>query len=351
MRLYSSPSSSGHDPGILNQPSGGSAHYYSEVAQRYLAIEAGVADAGLGSPVAPEDHGFHPILAVHDSALVRTVRTAIDRSIAEGDNEAADPDRVIIPETFAIGARTVNSSRESTSIWADLGAYSFDTSSPIFAGTFQAAYGAAQAAVCAAGAIAAGEALAVALVRPPGHHAMTSAFGGFCYFNNAAIAAESLRKQGRRVATIDVDVHHGNGAQEIFWNQPDVLTTSIHMDPTYEYPFFWGFANETGGADAPEGNVNVPLPIGVDDTEYLDALDGVLKRVRSFGPDALVIALGVDTYRDDPLGRFDLTGSAYGRIAAQIASLDVPTVVTMEGGYDLNSLGANVATFLLGLGD
>jgi acetoin utilization deacetylase AcuC-like enzyme len=351
MRIFASSGAPGHDPGQLNRTASGSDNYYVEVAQRFDAIAAGVAEAGFADPLDPPDEGLRPILAVHSANLVRTVRTAIERAIKEGEASAENPGAVLIPETFPIKARSAAQGPNpgfEPSIWSDLGTHSFDTSSPIFGGTWAAAYGAAQAAIAAANDLVDGRDRAMALVRPPGHHAMRDAMGGFCYFNNAAVGAELLRKSGRRVAVLDVDVHHGNGTQEIFWNTPDVLTASIHMNPSYEYPYYWGFANETGGEAAPDSNLNLPLPVGTDDTAYRAALDLALDRIRNFGPEAIVVPLGVDTYAGDPIGRFDLSSDAYPRIGAAISALGVPILVTQEGGYDLATIGSHVARFLTG---
>lgn len=174
-------------------------------------------------------------------------------------------------------------------------------------------------------------------------------FGGFCYLNNAAIASQWLVEKGQRIAILDLDYHHGNGTQEIFYGRADVLTCSIHADPLHEYPFYWGFADEYGIGAGENYNFNFPLPLGTQQAAYLVALDIALRRIRAFVPDTLVISFGADTLQDDPVGGFKLTVESYGRIATQIAALDLPTLVIQEGGYLLPQLGSCVVSFLQGL--
>jgi acetoin utilization deacetylase AcuC-like enzyme len=174
-------------------------------------------------------------------------------------------------------------------------------------------------------------------------------FGGFCYVNNAAVAAQFLVDAGWRVAVLDVDYHHGNGTQEIFLAHGDVLTVSIHADPQVDYPYFWGHADETGVGDGEGFNVNLPLPHGADSSVYFPALTAALERIRTFSPDALVLSLGVDTYREDPVGGFLLDVEDFPRVGERVGALGLPTVIVQEGGYALPVLGANVAGFLRGL--
>ncbi len=336
-----------HDPGLLPQPEGGSHNYYSEVARRGLLLRAAVADANLGPIDAPTDWGLDPILAVHDPEMVTLLRTAHTRMLHEEHGGLRVP-RVVLPETFAVRLRPA---RPPRSVWAHLGYYCFDTSSPLFARTWDAAYWAAQCALCAAQEVAAGARAAYALCRPPGHHAAADLFGGFCYLNNAAIAAQWLAGQGARVAVLDVDYHHGNGTQAIFYHRPDVLTLSLHVDPHADYPYFWGHADESGSGAGEGFNCNLPLPHGTQEAEYLHALDAALGRVRAFAPDCLLLSLGVDTYRDDPVGGFLLEAGSFRRVGAAVDSLHIPTVVVQEGGYALDALGPNVVSVLRGLLD
>jgi acetoin utilization deacetylase AcuC-like enzyme len=190
-----------------------------------------------------------------------------------------------------------------------------------------------------------GERSAYALCRPPGHHAGRDFSGGYCYFNNTAIAAKILSVRGS-VAVIDIDYHHGNGTQDIFWEDDRVLTVSIHCDPRMDYPYFVGFADEVG-AGAGEGyNLNIPLPPGATGEWYQKALELAFDRIHLFDPWALVIAVGFDTYRDDPISKFDLNTSDYTAVAQRLRALNLPTVLVQEGGYNIEALGKNVVTFL-----
>ena len=241
------------------------------------------------------------------------------------------------------------SRRAPASIYGRLGYYSFDSSAPITAGTWTAVYAAAQVALTGAGLLADGETAAFALCRPPGHHASRAYFGGYCYLNNAAIAVQSLIEGGmKRAAVLDVDFHHGNGTQSIFYERSDVLFVSIHGDPNEEYPYFSGHAEETGSGPGAGCNVNFPLPPGSGPERWLSALDAALARIRAHGPEALVVSLGVDTFEHDPISSFKLRSDDYLRLGAAVRGQRVPTLVVMEGGYALDSIGVNVANTLAG---
>ena len=190
---------------------------------------------------------------------------------------------------------------------------------------------------------------AFALCRPPGHHAAPDQFGGYCFLNNSAIAAEALTAGGaRRVAVVDVDYHHGNGTQAVFWDRPDVLTVSIHADPRQEYPYFTGYASETGGAGAEASNLNLPLPWGTGFGPWAAALDAAVTAVAAFGADAVVVPLGVDTFRGDPISRFGLDTPDYLAVGAAVARLGRPTLFVLEGGYAVDAIGTNVVNVLRG---
>lgn len=235
---------------------------------------------------------------------------------------------------------------------AQLGLYSFDAGSPMVAGTWAAARAGAACAVTAAQAVLAGEPGALALTRPPGHHAGPDFFGGYCFLNNAALAAQSLRDGGAaRVAVLDVDYHHGNGTQTIFYRRDDVLTVSLHGDPMTEYPFFLGHSDETGQGTGLGFNINLPLPRGTSADTWFDTLDQAAQAVARFRPDALVVALGVDTFEGDPISGFHLRSADYLRLGERLARLGLPTVFTMEGGYAVAEVGTNLVNVLQGYVD
>ncbi len=232
---------------------------------------------------------------------------------------------------------------------ARLGLFSFDSGSPLTAGTWAAARGGAACALAAAQELLAGQRSAFALSRPPGHHAGPDYFGGYCFLNNAAIAAQALRDGGQgRVAVLDVDYHHGNGTQTIFYERADVLTISIHGDPATEYPFFLGHADERG-AGAGEGfNLNLPLPRGTGFANWRSTLDRALDAVNAFKADALVVPMGLDTFEGDPISGFTLKSDDYFALGEALASAGLPTAFTFEGGYAVDAVGTNAVNLLEG---
>lgn len=229
------------------------------------------------------------------------------------------------------------------------GHYITDAGTTIGAETYRAAYWAAQCALDAAERVRTGAAVAYALCRPPGHHCYSDLAGGFCLLNNVAIAAQSLRDRGApKVAILDVDVHHGNGTQGIFYDRGDVLFASIHADPTNYYPFFAGYADERGAGAGIGCNLNLPLAHGGGDSEMLAALDRTLDAIGRFAPAYLLVSLGLDASERDPLGALKVTTSGFSTIARRIAGLGLPTALIQEGGYLSDILGANLASFLGG---
>ena len=237
---------------------------------------------------------------------------------------------------------------------ARLGLFAFDAGTPLTAGSWLAARAGAACAIAAARAVAAGAGServrsAFALSRPPGHHAGADFFGGYCFLNNAALAAQALRDGGAaRVAVLDIDYHHGNGTQAIFFDRADVLTVSIHGDPRTEYPFFLGHADERGTGAGSGFNLNLPLPRGTDFTRWRAALQHGLDAIRAFGADALVVALGVDTFEGDPISGFRLRSNDYLTVGEEIAGAALPTVLTFEGGYAVAEVGINTVNVLEG---
>jgi acetoin utilization deacetylase AcuC-like enzyme len=319
------------------QPIPGYHWTYEEAPARAEVILEALTAAGLGTVVTPADHGLAPILAVHDAAFVAYLQTA------HGQAHELQP---LIAETFAgRGWR-----RRPRSVHGLAGYYVFDYSAPILEGTWTAAYWSAQVAATAADLVRNGERCVYALCRPPGHHAAADLHGGFCYLNNAAIAARALQNGGAvRVAIVDIDYHHGNGTQEIFYHDPTVLFCSLHADPDHDYPFFWGGADELGEGAGAGYNRNWPLPHGADDAAYLAALDQAVDVVRGFAPDYLVISAGFDLMAGDPItprGGFAITVDGLRQIGERLAGLALPTVVVQEGGYNVPSLGMYAWTLL-----
>lgn len=311
-----------------------------EIPRRAELVLEEVKRTGLGPVVGPDSFGTAPLLAVHDAAFLRFLETAWEAWKAEVGPIPAYPN--IWPPRRTRMIPTVRPG-------AELGRYAVDMSSPVLEGTWTAARAAADCALTGVKLIDGGEAAAFALCRPPGHHAGRDYFGGYCFLNNAAIAAQAFRDSGAaRVAVLDIDYHHGNGTQDIFYARGDVLTVSIHGDPVQEYPYYIGFADETGEGAGEGANLNLPLPWGADFAAWSGALDQGLDRIRAFAPDRLVVSLGVDTFEEDPISHFRLTGGDYPQIGRRIAALNLPTLFVMEGGYAIEAVGVNAVNVLRG---
>ncbi|HVX86615.1 MAG TPA: histone deacetylase family protein [Phycisphaerae bacterium] len=321
-----------------------------EVPARAVAIVRTLLETpGMDQAALPAVDPWPALRAIHDAGYLDYLRTIHDLWTAEFG--ACD----VLPDTFippAIRTRARRPAKPS----AQAGFYSFDMAAPIGADTWQAALDSATCACAAARAVYAGlspgtlqQRAAYALCRPPGHHAGPDYCGGFCFLNNVAIAAESLRLAGaRRVAILDVDYHHGNGTQDIFYSRPDVLFVSLHAEPDTQYPYFWGHADETG-AGAGEGfTANFPLPRGCDARRWLETLQRALDRIRGFDPQALLISLGVDTAAFDGVGDFQLELDDFHTLGRALAAADLPTVFVQEGGYNVQKIGAAVAAVLQG---
>jgi acetoin utilization deacetylase AcuC-like enzyme len=305
-----------------------------------LVLEA-VREAGLGEVRAPDAFGLGEITKIHEPGLVALLATAHEQWLAIGRTGAAYP--------YTWGTRGMRADRVPRTLDGRLAYYSFDCGTPITATSWTAIKSAVDCALTGAALIGGGAGAAFALCRPPGHHAGTDHFGGYCFLNNAAIAAQKLRDDGaKRVAILDVDYHHGNGTQQIFYQRDDVLLINIHADPDEEYPYLLGFADERG-AGAGEGfNVNYPLPWGTEWPAWEAALVAGLARIADYKPDAVVVSLGVDTYEKDPISRFRLRHEHFTRMGASIATLGKPTLFVMEGGYAVREIGINVANVLSG---
>lgn len=336
MLTFASPRQSAHDPARELMNGGWADH--AETPARLTSMLA----AMPGEVRAPADHGMEPILAVHDPEYVAFLETAHAAWLAAGREGDA------IGYAFPVRARRP---LKLERIDARLGQYSFDAGTPITAGSWDAAYWGAQAALSACAAVAEGTARqAFALCRPPGHHAGADYFGGYCYLNNAAIAARAVQARGMGpVAVLDVDYHHGNGTQDIFYEDGSALFASIHADPRTDYPYFWGHADERGEGAGEGANLNLPLARGTQWGAYESALGKALEAIASFGAKTLIVSYGADTFETDPISHFRLNTDDMQRIGARIATLGLPTVTVMEGGYDVAALGRNVAAFLAGL--
>jgi len=305
------------------------------------------AKAGGHEVVAPEDAGVGPVLAVHTPEYVDFLQVA-QREWRK--LEGAGPE--VIPNVHPVR----HGGSYPRAIVGRAGWHQVDAGCPIGPGTWEAALAASHVAVSAARlveeAARAGRRhpVAYALCRPPGHHAYADIAGGFCFLNNTAIAAQQLRERSGRVAILDVDVHHGNGTQGIFYGRGDVLTVSIHADPADYYPYFWGYAHERGEGAGEGANLNPPLPLGSADAAWLAAGEQALARIAVFAPDVLVVALGLDASEHDPLKGLRVTTEGFGKMAALIASMQLPTLLVQEGGYLGPGLGENLGAFLAAFG-
>lgn len=307
-----------------------------EMAARANAILHALGDAGF-DVVAPTYRGLDAVLAVHDAGLVRFLETGF-QAWARLPNAGAE----IVANTHPGGRFR----HRPESVIGQAGYYTQDAACPIAAGTWQAAVAAASCAADAALAVMGGAASAYALCRPPGHHATRSQAGGFCYLNNAAVAAQLLRSQFERVAILDVDVHHGNGTQDIFYDRSDVFFASIHGDPDGFYPFFSGTPAECGEGEGLGFNLNLPFPVGSGDAEVMRALASALAAVRSYAPQVLVLSLGFDAHEQDPHGAHRVSTAGFMAMAQAISELGLPCVAVQEGGYLHEELGSLARDFL-----
>jgi len=314
---------------------------------RAEAIRSSLARDDLFEFIAPDEWGIEPIAAVHDPGLIVFLETAWEEYRREHGTF-----HDVFPDVFArAGLREgMGPGAEPTDIRARLGWWSFETTTPLTEGTFDAARSSVDVALTATHNVLGGERVAYGLCRPPGHHAARSLFGGYCFFNNAAIAAQHVvATTGGKVTVLDVDYHHGNGTQQIFYERDDVQFVSLHGDPQRAYPYHTGFSDEIGAGPGRGANSNFPLVEGASDEEYLDALTAACAEVAAFGPDVLVVSLGLDTYFLDPICDFDVTPDGFEACGAMVSDLGVPTVVLQEGGYADADLGENVRRWLRGV--
>lgn len=310
----------------------------AEQPERAVCLLAAAKGAGH-EIVAPKAYGIGPAASVHTPDYLDFLRIA-----ARDWAKLADASAEVVPNVHpARYPATYPKALAGRAGW-----HQVDLACPVGRGTWGAALAASEVATTAADLVLGDAREAYALCRPPGHHAYADMAGGFCFLNNTAIAAQRLRSMHRRVAILDVDVHHGNGTQGIFYERADVLTVSIHADPANYYPYFWGHAHETGAGAGKGFNLNLPQPVGSGDGPWLAAGDAALARIRQFTPDALVIALGLDASESDPLQGLKVTGAGFHSMARKIAILGLPTVLVQEGGYLSDDLGRNLVQFLSG---
>ncbi|MEZ5660774.1 MAG: histone deacetylase family protein [Burkholderiaceae bacterium] len=339
MKAFYDPAQAAHDPKfflIRGEPRANVEQ--PERAQRLLQ---GLAGLGI-RPASPGDFGRAPLAAIHTPEYLTFLETGWQRW-RELEGASAE----IIPNTHPVRYPGTY----PTGILGQAGWHQADTACPIGEHTWRSACASANTAIAAAEAILDGEPHAYALCRPPGHHAYADLAGGFCYLNNVAIAAQRLRSRHERIAILDVDVHHGNGTQGIFWHRRDVLTISTHCDPQTLYPFSYGHVGERGAGEGEGFNVNIPLPRGSGDDALLQALPRAAALIEAFAPGVLVVALGLDTSEEDPLQGMKVTTPGFERLGRFIGRLGLPTLYVQEGGYLSPSLGANLASFLTGVMD
>lgn len=295
--------------------------------------------------VAPDVDSSPELAQVHAPRYLAFLQTAWQQWLALDPvaNAAVQP----FPSVWPV--RTLRSDVEPDNFVARLGLYSMDNGTPMAAGTWAAAKAGADAAASAAARIAQGARATFCCTRPPGHHAGPDFMGGYCFLNNAAVAAQALRNQGaRRVALLDVDYHHGNGTQSIFYHRDDVLFVSLHGDPRTEYPFYLGHADEVGEGPGAGYNLNLPLPAGTSAATWFAALEQACTRIAGYQADALVISLGLDAFEGDPISRFALASADFTRLGERLARLGIPTVFVLEGGYAAAELGTNAVNVLDG---
>ena len=316
----------------------------SEKPERVGVVLAEFERRGLGRVVTPHGVSLVSLERIHPPRYLQFLRNAWGEWTSLN---AANAEKDLVPAVWPI--RTLRSDVEPDNFFGRLGLYSMDNGTPISSGTWIAAKTGADCAINAAHALRLGERSTFALTRPPGHHAGADFFGGYCFLNNAALAAQHLLDDGAaRVAILDIDYHHGNGTQSIFYRRSDVLFVSIHGDPRTEFPFYLGHADETGEGDGLGYNMNLPLPAGATAAQWFAALETACLKIASYAPAALVVSLGVDGFSGDPASRVDLHSGDFLRIGERLAHLGLPTAFMFEGGNLIPELGINTVNVLEG---
>jgi acetoin utilization deacetylase AcuC-like enzyme len=306
----------------------------TELPQRADMILDTLRRHNIGEIHTPRDYGIAPIATIHDAGFLDYLQ-----NIFMMNNRQYHTQAPVYPDLF----RPMSARLAPQHIDGLKGQYCYGMDSPILAGTWQAAYWSAQCAISAAMSLSTGQRSAYALCRPPGHHAARDLYGGFCYLNNAAIAAQTL---GSHVAILDIDYHHGNGTQELFYNTADVLFCSLHADPRDEYPYYWGSQAEIGEGPGTGFNYNWPLPKNATEEMYIPALQEALEVINRYSPVYLIVSVGFDLLKDDPVGGFQLTLDSLHRVSQAIYDLKLPTAIIQEGGYNLENIGTCAEIFL-----
>lgn len=321
---------------------GGTKQPSFESPERMDRILAALREQPWAHFVEPGDFGLAPICAVHDAQYVDFLRTGYAAWRAEAAALGAHIDPTVLLGVVWPPRRAAGKPATAAGL---AGYYAMDAACPITAGTYAAALTSAHTALTGAQLVRDGERAVFALCRPPGHHAGIDYAGGYCYLNNAAIAARFLCSLGP-VALLDVDFHAGNGTQDIFYADPQVLTVDLHADPARQYPYFSGYADERGQGPGYGLHRNFPLPEHTGDDAYLAVLDEALQLVRGFGSRTLVVSFGADIFGGDPIGDLAVTTPGFAAIGARIAALNLPTLIVMEGGYNTEHLGINTVSFV-----
>lgn len=345
MRAFYHPDQSIHDPqqymryGRVVAP--------KDLPERTARLLGALARHGI-APERPASHGTGPVLEIHDAGFVRFLETAW----ARWQDLPAERGPEVWPNTFPYWSgrpeETVRAPCRPTGFIGQLGWYLGDMSVPIGEHCWRSTLLSAETAVTAADAVIAGERAVYSLCRPSGHHARADRASGFCYLNNTAIAAQRLRSTFKKVAILDVDAHHGDGTQQIFYRRDDVLTISVHADPSNYYPFYTGYQDERGNGPGEGFNLNLPLAHGAGGAEMAAAVDRAGEAIKAFGADVVIVALGYDAHRDDPIGVLKLDAADFGTIATKVKSFGLPTLVVQEGGYAIEAIGECLDAFLGG---
>jgi acetoin utilization deacetylase AcuC-like enzyme len=339
MFIYYSPLHKKHNPSFEIYDGGEKVPNF-EVPERAEQVLSAFKQTDWATILQPSDFGLDPILAVHDADYINFLRCAY----AEWQHTATDTDyekTELLPATFP----SQNWHHRPATLLGRAGFYMHDLSAPITDGTYLAALSSVNCALSSANAITNLAKTSFAICRPPGHHAGNASCAGYCYINNAAVAANWLTTKGR-IAILDIDYHAGNGTQEIFYQRADVLTISIHADPDHEYPYFSGYEDEKGEGPGLGYHHNFPMPSGTDDAHYLPILGKALDLVARYSPEYFVISAGMDLFEGDPLGNFEITKMGIRQIGREIANLNLKNLVVLEGGYNNAALGENIVTFM-----